>query len=74
MSYVWSRPAPASRWHPTCCICNQPVLLETSKTDDYGQTIHEGCYVLKLKLKQASTPTTGRKIVQLPGFLGHYTI
>jgi anti-sigma regulatory factor (Ser/Thr protein kinase) len=33
---------------PACCICNSPVLLETSKTDEYGQAVHEECYVLKL--------------------------
>jgi Histidine kinase/Histidine kinase-, DNA gyrase B-, and HSP90-like ATPase len=33
---------------PGCCICNSPVLLETSKTDEYGQAVHEECYVLKL--------------------------
>jgi len=32
---------------PACCICNTPVLLETSKTDEYGQAVHEECYVLK---------------------------
>jgi hypothetical protein len=33
---------------PGCCICNRPVLLETSKTDEYGKAVHEECYVLKL--------------------------
>jgi anti-sigma regulatory factor (Ser/Thr protein kinase) len=33
---------------PACCICNCPVLLETSKTDEYGQAVHEECYVLKV--------------------------
>jgi anti-sigma regulatory factor (Ser/Thr protein kinase) len=33
---------------PGCCICNSPVLLETSKTDEYGQAVHEECYVLKV--------------------------
>jgi hypothetical protein len=33
---------------PACCICNSPVLLETSKTDEYGQAVHEECYVLKV--------------------------
>ncbi len=33
---------------PDCCICNNPVPLETSKTDEYGQAVHEECYVLKL--------------------------
>ena len=33
---------------PSCCICNDPVLLETSNTDEYGQAVHEHCYVLKV--------------------------
>jgi hypothetical protein len=37
---------------PKCCICSNPVCLETSKTDEYGQALHEECYVLKLCLKQ----------------------
>jgi hypothetical protein len=36
---------------PKCCICNEPVCLETSNTDEYGQALHEECYVLKLSLK-----------------------
>ena len=34
---------------PACCVCNSPVLVETSKTDEYGQAVHEECYVLKLR-------------------------
>ncbi len=33
---------------PGCCICNSPVLLETSNTDENGQAVHEECYVLKV--------------------------
>jgi anti-sigma regulatory factor (Ser/Thr protein kinase) len=33
---------------PDCCICNRTVPLETSKTDEYGQAVHEECYVLKV--------------------------
>jgi anti-sigma regulatory factor (Ser/Thr protein kinase) len=33
---------------PACCICNSPVPLETSKTEEYGQAVHEECYVLKV--------------------------
>ena len=32
---------------PNCCICNNPVSLESSKTDEDGQAVHEDCYVLK---------------------------
>ena len=37
-----------------CRICGKPVAVETSKTDGGGKAIHEDCYVLKLKLEQAS--------------------
>jgi len=33
---------------PGCCICNSPVPLETSKTDENGQAVHEERYVLKV--------------------------
>jgi hypothetical protein len=33
---------------PDCAICNNPVLLETSKTDENGHAVHEECYVLKV--------------------------
>jgi hypothetical protein len=36
---------------PSCCICNDAVPLETSNTDEYGQAVHEECYVLKVCLK-----------------------
>ena len=38
-----------------CPICNLPVLLETAKTDDRGQAIHERCYLLSVRLKHATT-------------------
>jgi len=36
---------------PICPICNQPVALETAKTDEHGQAIHEECYVVAVKLR-----------------------
>ena len=40
-----------TQWLPSCRICNDPVLLETSKTDEHGQAVHEECYVLNLSLE-----------------------
>jgi hypothetical protein len=40
-----------TQWLPSCGICNDPVPLETSKTDEYGQAVHEECYVLNLSLR-----------------------
>jgi hypothetical protein len=37
-----------------CRICGKPLAVETCKTDDGGKAVHEECYVLKLKLEQAS--------------------
>jgi hypothetical protein len=37
---------------PKCRICSEPVCLETSNTDEYGQALHEECYVLKLCSKK----------------------
>ena len=40
-----------SQWCPDCGICKESVNLEESKTDEYGQAIHEECYVSKLTRK-----------------------
>ena len=42
------------RSNPLCCICNKPVPLETSKTDEHGRAIHGECYLLKLHLRHAA--------------------
>ena len=31
-----------------CVICHKPVRLETAKTDDDGQAVHEECYAWKV--------------------------
>jgi hypothetical protein len=79
MSYAWSQlllrkdPRPP----PSCGICRNPVSLETAKTDEYGLAVHQKCYFLKIKLPAVATGAMARptsKVVQLPSFLGHYTI
>jgi hypothetical protein len=52
-----------TQWLPSCRICNDPVLLETSKADEYGQAVHEECYVLNLSLKAEFLNRSG----SLPG-------
>ena len=32
---------------PVCGICTKSIPLETSKTDERGHAIHEGCYLLE---------------------------
>jgi hypothetical protein len=34
---------------PICGICNKPVELEISKTDELGKAVHESCYVLSVR-------------------------
>jgi len=42
--------------HPkwSCWLCGKPVSLEACKTDEYGQSVHERCYVARLALEKAS--------------------
>jgi hypothetical protein len=37
---------------PRCSICDRPVNLETSKTDEYGNAIHEECAVIQVTGKK----------------------
>ena len=30
---------------PLCPLCNKPLELETSKTDENGSAVHEHCYI-----------------------------
>ena len=46
---------------PQCPICNKAVPLETAKADEYGRAIHEHCYLLKVCLEDATTPSRLRK-------------
>jgi hypothetical protein len=32
-----------------CSLCNEPVELETAKTDENGSAVHEECYTLNLQ-------------------------
>jgi len=33
---------------PLSPICDKPLELETSKTDEYGGAVHEHCYIQQL--------------------------
>jgi hypothetical protein len=35
-----------------CSICQKPVTLETAKTDEVGQAVHEECYLLMLGIRR----------------------
>ena len=40
---------------PLCFICQTPVELEISKTDENGRAVHERCYLLRLRQRQRTT-------------------
>jgi uncharacterized Zn finger protein (UPF0148 family) len=44
----------AKRGQLICPICNEPVCLETSKTDEDGRATHEECYVQRTLAKLAA--------------------
>jgi len=39
-----------------CAICGRPLRLVAAKSENGGLPIHEECYLLRLKLKQATMP------------------
>jgi len=38
-----------------CILSNNPVLLRSSKTDEDGKAVHEECYLLRMRLKRATS-------------------
>ena len=36
------------QWRPECVICKESVKLEESRANEYGQSVHEECYVSDL--------------------------
>ena len=47
--YTWIyHPIQSRPWLPSCCVCDDPVPLETSKADEYGRAVHGDCYALKI--------------------------
>jgi hypothetical protein len=39
-----------------CWVCNQPIQLETCKTDEHGNPVHEQCQFLRMAM--AKPPAT----------------
>ena len=39
-----------------CSICHKPVALETAKTDEVGEAVHEECYILNAGIKRDQAP------------------
>ena len=51
---------------PRCSICNEPVELETAKTDEDGKAVHEDCYVGRMmRLKEITPPSKASSIGEM---------
>ena len=48
MSHVQQSDQMLEGRRPECVICKESVKLEESKANEYGQAIHEECYVSEL--------------------------
>jgi hypothetical protein len=51
-------------YHIGCAICGKPLRLDSAKAGDDVLPMHEECYLLRLKLKQATMLSV--KEAQLP--------
>jgi hypothetical protein len=49
-------------YEPRCTICGDAVDLIESKTDEYGQAVHENCYVWSVELRKPRKPTARQQI------------
>jgi hypothetical protein len=49
-----------------CAICGKPLRLATAKSGNSGLPIHDECHMLRLKLKQATTPPPNSAIAIIP--------
>jgi len=45
---------------PNCSICNGPVDLKTAKTDEGGKSVHEECYVRRMRRRQITLQPQNR--------------
>lgn len=44
----------ASRFVPTCWICDNAISLESCSIDEYGKGVHAECYAAKLAHRRSS--------------------
>ena len=59
---------------PICSVCNEPVELNTAKVNEVGNPIHEECYVVKVRLREATTLSLKVRERMLIPFPKHYLI
>jgi hypothetical protein len=52
--------ADSSQTEICCSICNKPVDLETTKTDDDGKAVHAECYATMVATKHPASPAEQR--------------
>lgn len=50
-----------SSYLPICSICNKLVKLKSGKVDELGKAVHEGCHLLKVGLRRATTPSKAQR-------------
>jgi hypothetical protein len=69
---------PRSSQFAICSLCNEPIELETAKTDEKGNAVHEECYVLETQLQRTWMLRQGPRIKcarrltsMLPNSLAH---
>jgi hypothetical protein len=47
---------------PMCAICQKPASLETAKTDERGQIVHEECHLQKMKMKVVEAAAASKPV------------
>ena len=47
---------------PTCAICKKRASLETAKTDERGQIVHEECHLQKMKMKAVEAAAASKPV------------
>ena len=53
----WRPSLPTISSFPICSLCNEAVEIETAKTDENGDAVHEECYVLKIQSRHTTVRT-----------------
>ena len=48
----------------TCSFCNEPIEIKPAKTDEYGDAVHEACYVLRMQKSQVGEPDGSNRRLQ----------
>ena len=62
---------PSGRFVGICWICAKNVDLNSCKIDEYGEAVHEACYVARIALEKGTrkTPVPVKVAVRFKGDL-----